>query len=273
MKKFFKLFTILLCLLSTVKSCMAEEYKILVLPDSIQFECTNYYIYPDSSVMFASDTINCLKQYGGKVQTVSMGEVRDTFRANQRLKLLVNHALNEFKYNYNVDFVDLKKIANSFSVGKVLLISSTTDVQNYVLKRTIWDFLNIPGTSVVDPAYRLSTNVSLVDVEKEEVLWQQNYYRNIGAMENRMIAVGFAPASTQLEQIKLYSSFLSSAIAQKVQFNILPPPVLSVEGDLVNTMQEPVQPPVSLINTEIVKKPFVSAKPKLRGNGVRVNDI
>jgi len=273
MKKFLKILTILLCLLSAIKPCSAEEYKILVLPDSLQFSSTNYYIYPDASVIFASDTINCLKQLGNKVQTVSMGDVRDQFRKNQMLKQLSEHALKEFKYNYNVDFVDLKRIANSFSVDKVLLISSTTDVQNYFLRRTIQDFLNIPGCSVIDPAYRLSTTVSLVDVEKEEVLWQQSYYKNIGSMENRMIAVGFAPAGEQLEKIKLYSTFLASSIAQKVEFKILPPPVLSVEGNLVNTIQAPAQTPESFINNEIKKKPFVPTKQKSRSNSVRVNDL
>lgn len=272
MKKFFKILTILLCLLSAVKSCYAEEYKILVLPDSLQFSSTNYYIYPDASVIFASDTINCLKQRD-HVHTVSMGEVRDQFRKNQRLKQLSDHALKEFKYNFNVDFVDLKKIANSFSVGKVLLISSTTDIQTFFLKRTIQDFFNIPGCSVIDPAYKLSTNVALIDVEKELVVWQQSYYQNIGSMENRILAVGFAPASEQLEKIKKYSSFLSSTISQKVEYKILPPPILSVEGNLVNKFQGPIVTPESFINNEIKKKPFVSTKQKLRNNSVRVNDL
>jgi len=281
MKKVFKLLIVLISLLVTIKSCYAEEYKILVLPDSLQFESTNYYVYPDSSVMFASDTINYLKEYGGKIKTVSMGEVRDVFRKNQRLRLLSAHALKEYKYNYNVDFVDLKKIANSFSVDKVLLISSTTDVQNYILRRTLWDFLNIPGAAVTDPAYKLSTHASLVDVEKEQVLWQQTYYKKLTSVENRIIPVGFAPASEQLEKINLYSSFLSSEIAKKVQFKILPPPVLSVEGNLVKNIPLPAQTPETLINlktafpkeSDIKTKPFVSSTPKLRSNSVRVNDI
>jgi hypothetical protein len=281
MKKIFKLLIVLVSLLVTIKSCYAEEYKILVLPDNLQFETTNYYVYPDSSTMFASDTINYLKQYG-KVETVSMGDIRDSFRKNQRLRLLSNHALKEYKYNYNVSFVDLKKIASSFSVDKVLLISSTTDIQNYMLRRTVWDFLNIPGAAVIDPAYKLSTHASLIDVTKEQVLWQQTYYKKLTGVENRIIPVGFAPASIQLEKINQYSSFLSADIAQKVQFKILPPPppVLSVDGAVINSSQWPTTE--ELINstktampTEAVlrTKSFVSKKTRLQSNGVRVNDL
>ena len=270
MKKVFKLLIVLVSLLVTIKSCLAEEYKILVLPDSLQFESTNYYVFPDSSVMFASDTINILKEYG-KVKTVSMGEVRDVFRKNQRLRLLSSHALKEYKYNYNVDFVDLKKIAESFSVDKVVLISSTTDVQNYILRRTVWDFLNIPGVAVIDPAYKLSTHASLIDVNKEQVLWQQTYYKKLTSVENRIIPVGFAPVSEQLEKINSYSSIISSDIAQKVQFKILPPPMLSVDGTVINEPAEQIQPPD--VNNTVTKKPFVSTKPRLQSNGVRINDL
>ncbi len=68
----------------SAKTVFAEEYKVLVLPDNIQFESTNYYIYPDSSVMFASDVINELKK-DNRIQTVSMQEVRDALRNNTKL--------------------------------------------------------------------------------------------------------------------------------------------------------------------------------------------
>lgn len=272
MRNFFKLLSVSICLLGAMNFCYAEEYKILVLPDSIQFDSTNYFVYPDASVMFASDTINALKQTD-RVKTVSMGEIRDSFRKNQRLRLLSSHALKEYKYNYNVDFVDLKKIANTFSVDKVLLISSTTDVQNYVLRRTLWDFLNIPGAAVIDPAYKVSTHASLVDVEKEKVLWQQTYYKKLATVENRMIAVSFAPANEQLERINSYSSFLSLDIAQKVQSKILPQPVLTVEGNLIENIENPLIKPLPLNELNINHNPLVPVRSKLGNDSVRVNDL
>ncbi len=96
-----------------VTNLFAEEYRILVLPDNLQFESTNYYVYPDSSTMFASDIVDALN-HAGKVKTVSMGDVRDNFRKDLKLRLTAKNVLKEFKYNFNVCFVDLKTVAHAF---------------------------------------------------------------------------------------------------------------------------------------------------------------
>lgn len=234
MDKFIRIFFILVltCLFSLRVS--AQEYRVLVLPDNIQFENTNYYVYPDTSVIFASDTINELKK-GAKIETVSMTEVRDALRKNVKLYLLTKNALKEFKYNYNIPFVDFRAIATRFGTDKVLVITSQTDVQNYVLRRTLWDFLNIPGASVVDPAYKMSTYAALIDVNKEEVLWQGTFYKKLATVENRMLAQSFAPATEQLEKIKLYSQYyLSPEISRIVQGKILPPTLPNSQTGVVD---------------------------------------
>lgn len=231
MKKLFSFILSLFFVFFTAQISQAEDYKILVLPDNIQFDSTNYYIFPDSATVFASDTINAIKQ-DARVQTVSMTEIRDALRKNTKLSILTKKALKEFKYNYNIPFVDFKSIANCFGTNKVLVITSQTDVQNYVLRRTIWDLLNIPGAAVIDPAYRISTYAALIDVDKEQVLWQNTYYKTLATVENRMIAVTFAPATEQLESIKAYSqNFLSLDIAKIVEAKILPPLIAAPKSD------------------------------------------
>jgi len=264
MRKFFRLSLIFLSVLMTTQVCLAldaSETKILVLPDSLQFSSTNYLVYPDSSVIFASDIINNLK-ISGKVQTVSMTQVRDTFRKDLKLQILAKNTLKEFKYNYNVGFVDLKRLAHSFGTDKVLIITSTTDAQNYVLRRTIWDFFNIPGATVINPAYKVSTYAVLVDVDKEEVLWQKTFHKVLSAAENRIIAVNFAPATEQLEKIKAYSAnHLAPQIAAIVEYEILPKPVLPevAKPQMVNI----VQPKAELsVQSKIEKVEPAIIKPK-----------
>ena len=283
MNKFFKSFFILLALFLTTQICFAEEpkeYKILVLPDSLQFSSTNYYVYPDSSIIFASDVINNLKQRG-RVKIVSMTQVRDTFRKDLKLQILAKNTLKEFKYNYNVGFVDLKRLTHSFGTDKVLIITSTTDVQNFFLRRTVWDFLNIPGATVVDPAYKLSTYAVLVDVDKEEVLWQKTYHKNISSRENRMIPVSFAPAAEQLEKIKLYSEYLlAPEIAQTVENKIIPPPVIIpveqtvAQPQAILSVQSKIETkPIKAIESELKAKPFVPVKPRAKTNSFIINDL
>ncbi len=278
MKKFFKLFFVLLAVFLTTQICFAEEpkeYKILVLPDSLNFSSTNYYAYPDTSIIFASDIINNLKR-SGKVQTVSMTQVRDTFRKDLKLQILAKSTLKEFKYNYNVGFVDLKRLTHRFGTNKVLIVTSSTDVQNYVLRRTVWDFLNIPGATVIDPAYKLSSYAVLVDVDNEEVLWQKIYHKNISSRENRMIPVNFAPAAEQLEKIKSYSEyFIAPEIAQMVEFKILPQLVIPseekiIEPNAILSVQSKIE---KNVGPEIKVKPFTPTKPRAKANGTVINDL
>lgn len=279
MKKFFSLFVICMIGFVLAPKGFAEEYKVLVLPDSLQFESTNYYVFPDASVIFATDTINNFNK-NGKIVPVSMSEVRDTFRSNPILKTLAKNTLKEFKYNYNIGFVDLKRLTHKFGTNKILIISSTTDIQNYFMRRTIWDQLNIAGATVINPSYKVSTYVALVDVDKEQILWQQTFQKMLTQVENRIVAVNFAPAAEQLEQIKNYSNILSSLIATKVEGKIIPPPVMSVEGDVVSPevinvpkIDVPVSSIQSKLENEIKTKPYIPTRQRLRTNGSMINDL
>lgn len=277
MRKILTLLIILLVIFFTKNLVLAEEYKVLVLPDNIQFDSTNHLVYPDSSVIFASDTINEIKKRG-VVQTVSMTEVRDALRKNTKLSILTRNALKEFKYNYNIPFVDFKAIANCFGTNKVLAITSQTDVQNYFLKRTIWDLMNIPGASVIDPNYKLSTYAALIDVDKEQVLWQQTYYKNIGALESRILAISFAPATEQLERIKFYSTYLLSPnIAKMVEAKIVPQvSPLQNRNVFVNNASPKVESEKIIPlkeEFELTTKPTMPVRIKTKSYGALINDI
>lgn len=254
----------------------SEEFKVLVLPDNIQFESTNYWVYPDSSVMFASDIINEIKR-DNRIQTVSMTEIRDALRKNTKLSILTRNALKEFKYNYNIPFVDFTAIAHTFSTNKVLVITSQTDVQNYAIRRSIWDWINVPGATVVDPAYKLSTYAALIDVDKEQVLWQNTYYKTISACDYRILASNFAPATEQLEKIRSYSTYLLSPdVARRVQSKILPTPVLTPEGNMiVDVSEKKVDESITPLPEEAdlrVKAP-VAQRPNPKTYGVIINDL
>lgn len=273
MNKFLKLFVCLLFIFFIAQTSWAEEYKVLVLPDNIQFDSTNYYIYPDASVIFATDTINQIKK-NGKIQTIGMSDVRDALRKNTKLNILTKKALKEFKYNYNIAFVDFKAIAHNFDTDKVLVITSQTDFQNYVLRCSPWHVLNIPGMSSIDPAYKVSTYVALIDVDKEQIIWQNTYYKNISSFDHRIIAQNFAPATEQLEKIKFYSDFLLSPhIANIVETKLLPPvdPNKPNAGivDVSNT-QTDILPPDE---PDVKSKVLVPIRQKPKTFGEMINDL
>lgn len=290
MRKFIVTFLVIGVVFLTAQLSRADEYKVLVLPDNIDFSSTNYLIYPDSSVIFASDAINALKE-DGQIQTVSMTEVRDALRKNTKLSILTKKALKEFKYNYNIPFVDFTEIAACFKTDKILIITSQTDIQNYFLQRTVWDFLNIPSATVINPAYKLSTYAALIDVKKELVVWESLYYKKISSTENRIVAQNFAPASEQLEKIKSYSAaYLSHDIARMVEAKIIPPPlpVSPDDSSLVNIsntqksqttlqkakVQNTAPSQIIPINDTSLKPRTIAPRREINGDyGVLINDL
>ena len=109
-----------------------------------------------------------------------------------------------------------------FKAKQVLLISCNMDAQNYITRRTLWDALNIPGATVIDPAYRLTTQVTLVDPNNQAILWKHNYQKLISSRENRIIATTYNDASEQLEKVNKYSTkFLAPQIVQETQLVLL----------------------------------------------------
>lgn len=277
MKRFFKLFLVTITVLFSAQFSRAEDYRVLVLPDNTQFDSTNYFIYPDSSIIFATDTINEIKK-DGRITTVSMTEVRDTLRRNTALSVLTKKALKEFKYNYNIPFVDFKAIAQHFATNKILVITSQTDVQNYFLRRSICDFFNLPGMMNVDPAYKMSTYAALVDVDKEQVLWQNTYYKTISATSYRIVAQSFAPCTEQLEKIKSYSLYmLSPHIASMVETSILPPPIMLPNGKIMNISNQNLQKPDDVMPSrdavDLKQKTIIHTGKNNPKYGVNLNDL
>ena len=96
------------------------------------------------------------------------------------------------------------------------------DAQNYITRRTLWDFLNIPGATVIDPAYRLTTQITLIDANNQVVLWQENYHKLISSRENRIMTQAYSPSSEQLEKVKRYSTkFLSTQVVKETQLALM----------------------------------------------------
>lgn len=285
MRKILVILAVILFGVLTAQFCNAqtpdkeEDYiiksdKLLVLPDNIEFSSTNYLVYPDTSVMFASETINELKA-AGVVEIVSMTEIRDALRKDVKLSVKTANALKEFKYNYNIPFVDFSSIAHYFSTDKVLIITSQTDIQNYFLRRTLWDFLNIPGATVINPAYKISTYAALIDVDKEVIIWEDTFYKSIASMENRMIAQNFAPATEQLQKLKIYSRTLCPLIASIVQNKIRPPfPLEEAPGNIIDVSTEIIPEALPEADKiELKPKVIVPKRTKLQEYGAIINDL
>jgi len=212
----------------------AEEYKLLVLPDNIVTEniAIDSYIYNATSEFFADDIITLLNTTD-YITAPTVSETRNTLKQDVTSYNIAKNFTNKLRTSYNIDYVGLKKIATKTNSRYVLAMTSFVDAENYILRRTLWDFLNIPGATVIDPAYKISTYAVLIDTENNSKLWSDTYYKTISVCESRIITRGQSPQVEQLQKIKDYSKYITPQIAQNVQKNMLPPSVFIKESKRV----------------------------------------
>lgn len=209
----------------------AESYKVLVIPDNIVTEnaALDSYIYDASAEFFADEVVNILNTTD-YIKAPTVSETRNFLKNDSSSMITAKNMTSRFRTSYNVDYVALKKLAYKTNSRYVLLMTSYIDAENYILRRTPWDFLNIPGASVVDPAYKVSTYAVLVDTSNNQKLWADTYHKTISVCENRIITRGASPQTEQLGKIKDYSRYVCPQIAQNVQLNILPETVYAKES-------------------------------------------
>lgn len=213
----------------------AEDYKVLVIPDNIVTDniSVDSFIYNATAEFFADDIINLLNNTDN-INAPTVSDIRADLKKDPSAMLAAKNLTNKFRTSYNVDYVTLRKIAQKEDSKYVLLMTSFVDAENYILRRTPWDVLNIPGASVVDPAYKISTYAVLVDTEKNVKLWADTFYKTISVCENRIITRGPSPQVEQLSKIKDYSRYVCPQIARNVQRNILPADVYASESTQID---------------------------------------
>lgn len=211
-----------------------EQYKVVVIPDNIVTESAalDSYVYNAAAEFFANEVVNILNKTD-YIKAPTVSEERTLLKSSPYLYNPAKSLTNKFKTSYNIDHVQLKKITSKSQARYALLITSYLDSENYILRRTFWDFLNIPGASVVDPAYKVCTYAVLVDTQNNTVLWSNTFYKTISVVENRIIPRGPSPQTEQLQKIRDYSRMLCPEIAQNVQQSILPPEIYSKESNQI----------------------------------------
>lgn len=234
MRDLIKLFIVGVVMAFIPSFALAESYKVVILPDNIVTDdvAIDSYIYNHAAEFFADGVINILNQTGS-INCPTVADERKLLKSDPSSVVTARNLTNKFKTTYNIDYPQLKKIANKSQSKYVLMLTSSLDAQNYVLRRTVWDFLNIAGATVIDPAYKISTYAALVDTSKNTVVWSDTYYKTISVVESRIIPQGPSPQTEQLQKIRDYSRMLCPEIAQHVQLGILPPEVYEKEPNKV----------------------------------------
>jgi hypothetical protein len=219
----FKVFLLGIAFLFCIVPSMAVQKKtVLVLPDNIVTEslAIDSYIYNQTAEFFANEIINLLNKTD-YIVSPTVSDERELLKSKPAYMLPARDLTNRFRTTYNVNYPLLQKVAKVNNQQYVLLLTSTVDAENYILRRTLWDFLNIAGATVVDPAYKISTYAVLVDMKNKIVLWSNTFYKTISVVESRILSRGPSPQTEQLQKIRDYSRMVTPEIAENVQTSVL----------------------------------------------------
>ena len=105
----------------------------------------------------------------------------------------------------------------------MVVLTMGMDIQRDFLKNTMWNILNISGMDVVNPTHRVSVYVSFVDVEKEIVLWESIYAKNIRNNKMKNLDTTISNNYEGMLRLKEYSKYISPDIAYNVKMKMLNP--------------------------------------------------
>ena len=201
-----------------------QKKTVLILPDNIVTESVaiDSYIYDAAAEFFSNEIISLLNRTDYIVSPTVSAE-RTLLKSKPSYMIPARDLTNKYRTTYNVDYSLLNKVAKINNQRYVLLLTSTLDAENYILRRTFWDFMNIPGATVIDPAYKINTYAVLVDTKDNSVLWSNTFYKTISVVESRILTRGPSPQTEQLQKIRDYSRMLCPEIAENVQLNVLTP--------------------------------------------------
>ena len=254
----FLLVAICLCGCNSVFAAQRKAPVIVVLSDTGHRNGTTYLICGAASDIIASDIINKMNQTG-RINAPLLGE--NMSRITQRnIPLYYDTFFKEYKYNYNVDFVNLKRVTRNIPADYVLMVTSGLDIQSQLFKETWWNKWGISSSQPIEPTYKLITMLTLVDKKTYRVVWQDLYQRDIKAQNMDLGITQFSPNYSQLAKIKKYSNTMSEYVTAKIDEVVNPwilppeePKAVEMKSRFINEGTKVYYPTV---NGEVVKQNF-----------------
>lgn len=166
----------------------------------------------------------------------------------------------EYKYNYNVDFVNLKRVTANIPADYILMVTSGLDIQSQFLKETWWNKWGISASEPVVPTYRLTTMLTLIDKKDLQHCMARLVSKRFKSRKRRYCN---HPVFTKLCtacKIKKYSKTMSEYVTMNIDKTVNPwivppkePTAIEMRSKFLNEGTKLHYPAV---NEEVVKQNF-----------------
>ena len=235
---------------------------VAVISDTSQRNGTTYLVCGAASDIIATDIINRLNQTG-RIKAPLLGESMSKI-TQKNLSLYYVTFFREYKYNYNVDFVNLKRLTKNINADYILMITSGLDTQTEFFKETWWSKWGISSSEPIRPNFKLATLVTLIDKKTYSIVWQDLYQREIRAKDMDLSLIQFSPSYSQLAKIKKYSKNMSEYVVNIVDKQVNPwivppeePKAIEMKSRFINEGTKVYYPTV---NGEVVKENITDFK-------------
>ncbi len=235
---------------------------VAVLSDSGHRNGTTYIICGAASDIIAEDIINELNKTG-RIKAPLLGETMSKI-TQRNIPLYYLTFFREYKNNYNIDFVNLKRVTQNINADYILMVTSGMDIQSHFLKTTWWNKLGLAEGDPIVPTYKLSTLITLIDKKTYSIVWQDMYLRDLKADDYDLGITQFSPSYPQLAKIKKYSVTMSQYVTREIDKKVNPslqpkeePKAIEMKSKFLNEGTKLYYPSV---NGEVVKQNFNDAK-------------
>lgn len=194
--------------------------RIGVISDNIMFEQTPYSAYSRTPDFLVQDIIDTLNK-NRSIQAIPVSQVRAALlKSNLSPRDLAQ--LRDVQSGYSLDFVFLKKVAQAIGASKIVVVTSNIDIQRDFLKPTLWNALNVPGVDAINPTQKITVYAVFVDVNRETVLWEDIFAKNIRNNKMKNLDTTVAGNYEGLMRIKQYSKYISPEISNAVVARVAP---------------------------------------------------
>ena len=247
-------FVLTLCITLFGKMAFASGYNVLVIPSGVVGESHNH--------MFGKTDIEEL------LTRSIIWHMEDMEIANvpsiATLKISIKNNPN-YNSNDTDSLNNLKAIAKSYGVNKVMLVTSKLEIQSNLEQKRFWNKLDLPVITPIDSNVRIVTKVKLLNPHTNEILWNDVYYKNtdtLGVGVN-----GYSNNDSRLNAIMAYYDNLSVKILTDIKNN------KEAKAVMVSPQEEKKElKPLSLIKRSGVNVTIpISTKVKSNMNPIDIN--
>lgn len=206
-------FLLLILLFCTLAPKASAQETLGIISDAILTKITPYNAYFKTPEFFLQDVRGGLVKKG--IPIISIDDTKELLK-EANITQYDLESLIGLQEGYSLDFKTLKKIGNTIGTKKLVIMTSSIDIQRDFLKNTLWNVANVQSMDVVNPTHRVSVYVAFVDLENEVVLWEQIYAKNIRNNKFKNLDTTISNNHEGMLRLKEYSKYISPEIIENV---------------------------------------------------------